>query len=372
MATEISNSAGPAKFPVFPVSCWVLGLIVFAQLWVGGMALATRYDEAQQVRYIEKEVPKMIVVRVPTRELPDPVVEAGGVVSRPPPAPVIAPLDPVPVVPPTPVSTPRIDDPRSERLVKEARQARVAGDMGLAIMKLEEAISQSPDEPNAHYEMGLVHEQMGVFDVSAAHYEKVFQMGVSRAGSLYELAAGKLRDGFAQPDAMLGKLALGRVRIFNDPTHDEGRRVVLTIPVQKAPAADIDVAEIAVSVIFFNRTSKGEIVQLDDKSWVSEQWVSMPFDWAGGEEHLRMNYVIPSQDTQTEHLFGSREYYGQVVTLLYQGEVLDVQAWPRDLAARIPQQPAAHSAGDLFPEFQDTLPPDFDPNLPLLPPLPAP
>ena len=250
----------------------------------------------------------------------------------------------------------------------EARQARVAGDMGLAVMKLEEALSQSPDDPNVHYEFGLVHEQMGVFDVASAHYEKVFQMGVSGAGSLYEPAAAKLRDGFEQPEEMLGKLALGRVRIFNDSRNEDGQRVILTIPVQRAPAEDIDVNELAVSVTFFNRTSKGEIIQLEDKSWVKEQWVSLPFDWAGGEENLRMTYVIPAQDPQTEHLYGGRSYYGQVVSLLYKGEVLDVQAWPRDLAARIPQQPAVNPTGTLQPEFQDTLPPDFDPNAPLLPP----
>jgi tetratricopeptide (TPR) repeat protein len=255
-------------------------------------------------------------------------------------------------------------------MVNEARQARVAGDMGLAIVKLEEALSQSPEDPSVHYELGLVHEQMGVFDTAAAHYEKVFQMGVSGAGSLYELAAGKLRDGFEQPDAMLGKLALGRVRIFNDPQNEDGQRVILTIPVQKAPAGQIDVADLAVSVTFFNRTSKGEIVQLEDKSWVTEQWVTLPFDWAGGEENLRMNYRIPSQDSQTEHLFGSRTYYGQVVSLLYKGEILDVQAWPRDLAAKIPRSPAANPGDPMLPEFQDSLPPDFDPNLPLLPPLP--
>jgi tetratricopeptide (TPR) repeat protein len=255
-------------------------------------------------------------------------------------------------------------------MVREARQARVAGDMGLAIVKLEEALSQSPADPSVHYELGLVHEQMGVFDTAAAHFEKVFQMGVSGAGSLYALAAGKLRDGFEQPDAMLGKLSLSRVRIFKDAKNDSGERVILTIPVQKAPGEAIDVAEIAVSVTFFNRTSKGEIVQLEDKSWVTEQWVTMPFDWAGDEESLRMTYLIPPQDGQTEHLFGGRSYYGQVVSLLYKGEILDVQAWPRDLAAKIPRSPAATSGDPLLPEFQDSLPPDFDPNLPLLPPLP--
>ena len=108
-----------------------------------------------------------------------------------------------------------------------------------------------------HYELGLVHEQMGVFDTAAAHYEKVFQMGVSGAGSLYELAAGKLRDGFEQPDAMVGKLSLGRVRIFNNPKNEEGQRVVLTIPVQKAPGGEIDVADLAVSVTFFQPHFQG-------------------------------------------------------------------------------------------------------------------
>ena len=366
MVSESPKPPTAAKLPVFAISCWVLALIAFVQLLVAGMALAARLDQSRQVRYIEKEVPKTVVIRVPASPA-DPAAAGNSVVSRPPAAPPVQPV--VPAIPPTPVSTPKIDDPRSERLVKEARQARVAGDMGLAIVKLEEAQSQSPEDPNVHYELGLVHEQMGVFDVAASHYQKVFQLGVSGAGSLYELAAAKLRDGFEQPDAMLGKLSLGRVRIFPDPKNEAGQRVILTIPVQRAPGEEIDVNQLEISVTFFNRTSKGEIIKLEDNSWVKDQWVTLPFDWAGGEENLRMTYVIPSQDQPTAHLFGERTYYGQVVSLVYKGEVLDVQAWPPALAAKIPNQPATSPNGALQPEFQDTLPPDFDPNLPLLPPL---
>ena len=347
-----------ARLPVFTLSCWVLGLMAFTQLLVAGMALATRFDESREVRTVIKEVSKVVVVRVPAAGAEGD--QASAVVSRPPLAPPVA-VQPLPA--PTPVAVPKVDDPQSERMVKEARQARVLGDMGLAIVKLEEALSRSPDDPSVHYELGLVHEQMGVFDTAAAHYEKVFQMGVSGAGALYELAAGKLRDGFEQPDAMLGKLALGRVRIFKNPNAEAGQQVILTIPVQKAPGEDIDTGELSVVVLFFNRTSKGEIVKRDDETQVTEKWVSMPFDWAGGEENLRMTYVIPPQDTQTEHLFGERSYYGQVVSLLYKGEVLDVQAWPRDLAAKIQRQPATTPAETLLPEFQDS-----DPSLQLLPP----
>lgn len=356
-----------ARLPVFSLSCWALGLMAFSQLLVAGMALATRFDESREVRTVIKEVPKWVVVRVPAAGTEqDP---GAAVVSRPPVAPPVA--APLPLPAPTPLAVPKVDDPRSERLVKEARKSLVAGDMMAAIVKLEDALSQSQDDPNVHYELGLVHEQMGVFDTAAVHYEKVFQMGASQAGALYELAAGKLRDGFEQPGAMLGKLALGRVRIFNDANHEDGQQVILTIPVQKAPGEEIDIAELAVSVSFFNRTSKGEIVVRDDETTVTEKWATMPFDWTGGEENLRMTYVIPSQDTPTQHLFGERTYYGQVVSLIYKGEILDVQAWPRDLAARLPNQPAANPGGTLLPEFQDSLPPDSDPSLLLPPPLPT-
>lgn len=359
MNTKKPGTSGGNRLPVFTLSCWALGMMAFCQLLISGLALAQRFEDSKVVRTVVKEVPKLVAVRVPSAVAEN---KSSQVVSRPPVAPPVPSAQPLPA--PTPVATPSVADPRSERMVTEARQARVAGDMGVAIMKLENALTQSPDDPTVHYELGLVHEQMGVFDVAAAHYEKVFQMGVSGAGALYELAAAKLRDGFDQPDAMLGKLSLGRIRVFPPQTDENGQSVILTIPVQKAPGEDIEVEQISVSVTFFNRTSKGEIVPRDDTCTVTDQWVTMPFDWAGGEENLRMTYVIPPQDRQTEHLFGERKYYGQVVTLLYNGEVMDVQASPRDLAAKIPKQSSGSVEDPLQPEFMDTLPNDFE----LLPP----
>jgi tetratricopeptide (TPR) repeat protein len=353
----------------FAISGWLLGLIIFAQLLIAGVALASRLEQSREVRYLEKVVPQAVIVRVPMlANPPAPAASSSTGFSQPSASAAMA--EPAATLAASPIAAPKIDDPRAERLVKEARQARVAGDMAKAIVKLEEALPLAPNDPNIHFELGLVHEQMGVFDTAAAHFEAVFQLGATGAGSLYPLAAAKIRDGFEQPQAMAGKLSLGRVRIFNDEENTGGQRVMVTIPVQKSPAEEIDMAELAVSVVFFNRTSKGEIIQLEDKSWVKEQWISQPFDWVGGEESLRMTYQIPSQDLQTEHLFGERHYYGQVVSLLYKGEVLDMQAWPRDLAAKISQPALANPQAPLPPEFQDSLPPDFDPENPLLLPLP--
>jgi hypothetical protein len=356
----------PGKnLPVFSVACWLLGLMAFVQLLVAGMAMATRLEESRVVRVIEKEVPKPVVIRVPAAA---PAAES-GVVSRPP-VPVTPPPPVAPMVEPTPLVVPQVADPRSERMLNEARESIVAGDMDKAILKLEEALTQSPEDPSVHYELGRVHEQMGVFDIAADHYQKVREIGLPAAGALYEMASVKLRDGFEKPDAMLGKMSLGRVRIFKNPNHVEGERVILTIPVQKAPAEEIDLEKLEVEVRFFNRNVNGEIIELEDKSWAVDQWVTAPFDWPGGEESLRMTYTIPPQDQQTEHLFGGRTYYGQVVSLIYNGEILDVKPWPPNLAARISRAPAAGPGDMQLPEFQDTLPPDFDPELPLLPALP--
>jgi hypothetical protein len=355
------------RHTVFGLACWFLGVMAFVQLLVAGMALAARFEDAREVRIIEREVSRPVVVRVPMAESVRAPAEPP--LQKPAPPPVPTALEPR--LQATPLSVPQVADPRSERLVDEARRARISGDMGRAIVKLEQSLEQSPDDPTVLYELGLVHEQMGVYDTAAAHYQKVFQMGVAGAGSLYEMAAIKLREGFDQTDTMLGKLSLGRVRIFNNPGHQDGQQVILTIPVQKSPSEDVVVEDIAVTVSFFNRTGRGEIVQLEDISWVVERWVTLPFDWAGGEENLRMIYTIPPQDPQARHLFGTIEYYGQVVSLTYKGEVLDVQAWPRDLAARIPQSRSPLHQGGLPPEFQDMLPLDFDPEMPLLPALPA-
>ncbi|MGJ8633791.1 MAG: tetratricopeptide repeat protein [Luteolibacter sp.] len=342
---------------VFIAACCTLGLIACSQLIIAGLALAVRFDNGKQVRIVEREVEKIVPIRV-------------TVPAEPSSSPEIATPAPPAALPAEQLTFPAIADPRTEQLAKEGRKARIAGDMGMAIVKLEEALTISPQEPVVLFELGMVHEAMGVYGQASRYYERVFNLGVSGAGELYQAAAAKLRDGFEQPTDMLGKVALGRVRIFNDRNNAGGQRVILTVPVEKAPGEEIDSQEIEVAVTFFNKTNKGKIIQLEDQSWALPTWVSLPFDWAGGQETLRMNYQIPVRDTQTAHLFGTLEYYGQVVTLSYKGEVLDVQAWPRDLAARIGQATDTSTNND-FPEFldQDILPPNFDPSIPLLNPL---
>lgn len=369
MPSSVGKSPIATKAPIFPIACWALGLVGFSEIIIGGVALAARLEDSKQIRVVEKEVTKFIPIEIAAKPKHDP--DEPTVVARPP---VPANPPPVPaVLEPTPIEAPPIADPISERLVREARKARVASDMMAAITKLNEALQYSPDDPSIHYELGLVHEAMGVYDKASEHYEQVFQMGVSGAGALYELAAGKLRDGFEQPGDFLGKLALGRVRIFKDTRVEKGERVILTIPVQKSPDAEIDPAEISVEVQFFNRTTKGKILKAEESPALEatqDEWPSLPIDFVGGEEPLRVSYTISPQESRTEHLFGEEKYYGQIVSLFYKGEILDVQAWPRDLLGRAKAQPAQQPPLQ-DPTF-DQLPPDFNPNAPLLPTMEVP
>ncbi|OYV07072.1 MAG: hypothetical protein CFE26_02905 [Verrucomicrobiales bacterium VVV1] len=372
MEARSSHATLEPRTNVFRLSCWILALLGFVELLSAGLALAARMESTREVRVVEREVTKY--VSLPS--LPGPK-ETASIVARPPQALDLPTSSDPAVVQPRPITTPAIADPVIEKLVTEARKARVAEDMILAITKLEEAKSREPNEPNVEYELGLVHEAMGVFDTASEHYQNVMAMGATKAGTLYTRAAAKLRDGIEDTADMRGQLSLGRTRIFKDVNYQDGERVVLTIPVQAAPGTNIGADDFFVTVKFFDIIRGKEIVPTTEETSVREyKWVSGAIDWAGGEELLRVTYVIPHRNVQDEHLFGQRVYYGQSVELNYKNELIDLKAWPPALAARSqqPVQSPGPADADVPPEFldKDSLPPGFNPDNPLLPlPLPS-
>ncbi len=117
------------------------------------------------------------------------------------------------------------------------------------------------------------------------------------------------------------KLSLGQIGISQSPENGEGKKVILTIPIEKGPEAAIDPSKVSIEVLLLNRTDKGEIVELKDSSRVKNQWLDLPADWADGVETLRVTYTTPPQDSDT--------YHGQKVVLRYEDEVVDTQAFPK-------------------------------------------
>lgn len=326
---DTSDHRGPQI--CFQISCWLLGLIAFSQLLIAGVALAKRFEETRIVRVEERVITKL----VSTGNGQNPANGANTASALPPPL-----EEPQRVLPEArDLEAPPIADPDVERLVKEARDARIAEDMGAAIVKLEEAREIDPKDPNVHYEMGLVYETMAAFDASLAQkaasaYQEVYKLGTSGAGALYPLAARKLRDGIAMPTDMRGDLSLGRTRIFKDDAYKDGERVVLTIPVYAAPGYEPDATDFFVKVNFYDKDRSGKIVPKSRDSITIVEWVSGEIDWLSGEEVCRVTYIIPKVSASDLHLFGQRSYYGQVAELMYKNELIDSQAWPRHLASQ--------------------------------------
>jgi len=363
MASQIRHSA-----LTFRLSCWGLGLIAFGQLLVGGVALAVRFERAQVTRVEEKIVTKIVTVSAPVIAVAPP---------SPPPVPLPPPLEPTPLPPARPLAAPPIADPVVERLVKEARIARIADDMAEALTKLGEARGLAPKEPNVLYETGLVWEAMAatdprLADQAADAYQEVFSLGTTGAGALYPLAAQKLRDGIALPEQLRDKLVLGRPRFFRDETFKDGERTILTIPVMAAPGTTIEANQLVMQVEFYDSTmvnGKKKILQRSDDSQVVTEWVSGELDFVGGEELLRVTYMLPPQDAQQQQLFGKRTYYGQVVKVFYKNELIDSDAKPRHLASQGPMG-SAQQQDENMPNFlgdEDMIDPSNP--YPLLPPI---
>ncbi len=315
----------------------MLGLLAFAQLLTAGVALAVRMERSQQVRVEEKVVTKIVTVAAAP---PKPAKEVVAVApASPPPLP---PPDPTPLPPARPLAAPPIADPVVERLVLEARKARLADDMASAINKLEEAQQLAPEDPSVHFELGQVYETMAAFDTRLADqasdaYLKVMSLGTTGAGALYPLAAAKIRDGISMPADLRGELALGNPRVFHDDTFQNGERVLVTVPVQAAPGTEISANDLVVKVNFFDSTMKDGKRDVQPAAegicQTVHEWVSGDFDFVGGEELLRVTYTLPPQELQEDHLFGKRKYYGQTVEVFYKGELIDAHARPRHLAA---------------------------------------
>ncbi|MCW1923580.1 hypothetical protein OKA05_13530 [Luteolibacter arcticus] len=377
---------------VFRLSCWGLALVAFAQLLTAGVALAVRVERAQEVRIVEKVVSKVITV---APEAAPPAIAVAPPTPKPVELPPLPQTTPLPA--PRPLSVPAIADPVVERLVAEARKARIADDMSTAMNKVEAALDIAPKDPNVLYEKALIYEDMASADPvhadqAADAYQQILSLGTTGAGSLYALAGEKLANGIAMPADLRGEMALGRVRIFKDNDHEEGQRVVVTVPVHAASTTELEEGDLEVKVSFYDSMmKKGKREILPTVVGVKEEnvkYATLPFDFATGEELVRFTYILPTDDLQQEHLFGKREYYGQVVELIYKGEVLDTQAWPRHLSSKSPAltQQQQGNPWDQMPEFltEDMMSPgllpsregDFLPNLPADPngdlPLPPP
>ena len=327
---------------MFHISCWIIGLVAFVQLMSVGVALAFKNQQIPQPG--ERIVKEYVVAPGP----PSALVTAGGEKPEP-----IAALPPksIAVVSPKPLPEskevltdlesvtkvaeedvlnlpPPVLDPIVEALLKDARQARVEGDLIQALTKLQEAELREPRDPNVLYSLGATYEAFGIFDKARDNYYEVFNLGPN-AGSLFEKASFKVAQGLV-PDVK-NLACLGWGRMTNPIQEQNGERRTLILPVEVDTNKDFDPMLFTPRVRFYEEVD-GKIGQAIIRQGDSgSEWVTGTADWKDGEEIAEVWYFVPDQDPATGLLFGQRKFYGFVAELYYDGRLSDIRAHPRTL-----------------------------------------
>ena len=327
---------------MFHISCWIIGLVAFVQLMSVGVALAFKNQQIPQPG--ERIVKEYVVAPGP----PSALVTAGDEKPEP-----IAALPPksIAVVSPKPLPEskevltdlesvtkvaeedvlnlpPPVLDPIVEALLKDARQARVEGDLIQALTKLQEAELREPRDPNVLYSLGATYEAFGIFDKARDNYYEVFNLGPN-AGSLFEKASFKVAQGLV-PDVK-NLACLGWGRMTNPIQEQNGERRTLILPVEVDTNKDFDPMLFTPRVRFYEEVD-GKIGQAIIRQGDSgSEWVTGTADWKDGEEIAEVWYFVPDQDPATGLLFGQRKFYGFVAELYYDGRLSDIRAHPRTL-----------------------------------------
>lgn len=344
---------------LYPLLYGGLALVGVCQIFLFGFGVMKKLQAPPIIKIVEKEVPKFITIKAPKENnaltaLPDlPPLPKGFTSNR-----ASAPLD-------NKASfqfDPPVKDPLEEKALKEAKTARIAGDMRLVALKLEEAEKVSPKSPHIAFLYGDMYEAMGIFDKASESYEKVFSYGLSVAGSLYRISAQKLKDGFGIKKDQTRILGIGNINQFRDEAIETGESITINIPILSSPEENIDPSQVTLSVRIFDRIDQ-QVVPCLPSNRASCKWKDSKVNWKkNGMEHLVANYYLPSVPSPHDLGIGPRSYYGYSIELSYRGELVDQAAWPRVLAKKT----GVYSSDDFNLPFDDS---DIEVNFgSLLPP----
>lgn len=282
------------------------------------------------------------------------------------PAPSVAPSVAAEEVPATSTSS------TADRLLKEATGLREKGDTANALVRLQQAAQADPKNANVLAEMATIYESINQYDRSNETWRKVQEIGPS-AGSVYELAMLKLRQGAAAtpaPDAAAAATSDGipegstfginEVTITETPDADAETNLMLRIAVKKKPSTVVDHTKVKIQVFFYDMVNDKDI-KLTDAD-VNYEWLTPNHDWAGpNAEVLAVTYVRPKNKarSQEESLSaqaqaiipgrkarpakpaapddsGHRKYLGYIVRVYYNDKLQAVRADPSKLINLFP------------------------------------
>ncbi len=218
-----------------------------------------------------------------------------------------------------------------QRLSRTGITALIAGDMRLCILSLSQASTIHPNNPALLYYHGLAYDKLLNPNKAREYYMQLFNMR-DEAGEYFKKASQRLTYGFANPEAMRGKLAFGPHLVRVDYQVERGEHVEAVFPILLAPEEDIRPEDVYIHIQFFDLTKGGDIQISHHEPTMT--WENATPTWADGEERLIVHYNIPVPTQEQLDAFGEMKYYGFTAKLYYRGEPLDCISTPSSLILR--------------------------------------
>ena len=348
----------------FTAALAVLGLGVLGQMGAVGWAFIARYHAPAEA----DGFPMFARLTAPVGMRPDFSTDPfSTALEEPPPTgaePGAAglPRRPMPVPAGALKTAEAVPQTRFEELILQGKQLRDRGDTGNALTKFREAAAMDPRNPIAIAELAATLERMRLPERAAEQWKRIHEMG-DAAGIYFSLAESKLKE--TQTRAMLDAtpagaaaaavagsapgapgtlLWLGKIRTEEQTGAASLKKFTLLIPIKARPQARIEVRDLVIHVLFYDKLDGKTVVQTSAN--VSSRWVTSPADWADTDtEELAVEYELPRPEAGQAKR-EAREFFGYLVRVYYKQQLQAATAEPERLAVQYPPPPTLQKTND--------------------------
>ena len=267
------------------------------------------------------------------------------------------PRKPVPVPVGAQKTADAVPQTRFDELIQQGKQLRERGDTGSALTRFREAGAMDARNPIAIAELAATYEKMRLLDRSSEQWKRIYEMG-DAAGIYFSLAESKLKETQARaileampqtggqggpppdtsvmiegiaPGALLG---LGKIRTEDQADAESQKKFTLHIPVRARPRAKVEVHDLVIHVMFYDKVDGKNVVQTSAN--VGSKWVTSPVDWADSDtEELAVEYQLPRPEPGRLKR-EAREFFGYLVRVYYKQQLQASFAEPERLGQQYP------------------------------------
>jgi hypothetical protein len=216
-----------------------------------------------------------------------------------------------------------------------------------ALDELRKADLMLPDNPIVKRELAFTLQKMGRMNEARIVLQNGADPLVEGGGDISTPPAGSLEEpldaslpGIAplpmpqpeteslNPSMAMGPIRLGQCQMQRDMTAEN--RMTFTVPLLASPSGELNPAQMNVDVFFYEQWPKGQIElrRGEPAQFAFDEAV----DFSSGTEHLNVTFNLPSEEDLAAN--GARKYYGYIVRLYYQQQLIDTQASPTSLLSR--------------------------------------